>query len=273
MKNLPLGMFDSGLGGLTVMQQIVQLLPHEDVVYFGDTARLPYGAKSPETIIRYSIENTQFLIHKNIKMMVVACNTASAHALENLQQKFSIPMLGVVSPGAESAVQSTRNGRIGVLGTKGTIHSQSYQKAIHQLDSHVEVFPVACPLFVPLVEEGCIDHPAAHLIVREYLHPLKEKGIDTLLLGCTHYPLLEELIRVEMGQGVKVVDSAISCAQKVSELLVENLLQKSSGRQAAYQYYVSDDPERFAMLGSAFLGKTIKDVRLLDAVVYHKVGF
>lgn len=269
MKDLPLGMFDSGLGGLTVMQQIVRLLPHEDVVYFGDTARLPYGAKSPETIIRYSIENTQFLIQKNIKMMVVACNTASAHALENLQQKFSLPMLGVVSPGAESAVQTTQNGRIGVLGTKGTIHSQSYQRAIHRLDSKVEVFPAACPLFVPLVEEGCIDHPAACLIVREYLHPLKEKGVDTLLLGCTHYPLLEELIRAEMGGDVRIVDSAISCAQKVSELLLKSGLERSSKKQAAYQYYVSDDPERFEVLGSAFLGRPIKDVSLQQDAPYN----
>lgn len=255
----PIGMWDSGLGGLTVMQQHVRVLPHEDIIYFGDTARLPYGGKSPETIVRYSIENSIFLIQKNIKMLVVACNTASAHALESLQQIFSIPVVGVIDPGAEVAVQSSRHGRIGVLGTKGTIHSQSYQRAILQKAPKAQVFPVACPLFVPLVEEDCLKHPAARLIVQEYLKPLREQRIDTLLLGCTHYPLLEALIREEVGDDVVIVDSATSCAEKVSGMLVRDGL-KCDVRQSAYQYFVSDDPEKFRVLGSAFLGRPIEKV-------------
>lgn len=260
MSDSPIGMFDSGLGGLTVMQQLVRMLPHENVIYFGDTARLPYGGKSPETIVRYSIENSIFLIQKNVKMLLVACNTASAHALENLQQIFSIPVVGVIEPGAEVAVQATKHGRIGVLGTKGTIQSQSYQKAIWQKAPNVLVFPVACPLFVPLVEEDCLDHPAARLIVQEYLKPLRQHRIDTLLLGCTHYPLLEGLIRSEIGDDVTIVNSATSCAEKVAGMLLQESLLRSIVKQPVYQYFVSDDPEKFRMLGSSFFGRAIESV-------------
>lgn len=260
MENNPIGMFDSGIGGLTVMHQLVRALPLEHLVYFGDTARLPYGAKSPETIIRYSIENSIFLISQNIKLLVVACNTASAHALENLQQMFNIPVIGMIDPGAESAVQSTKNGRIGVLGTKGTIYSQSYQNAILKRDPKAQVFPVACPLFVPLVEEGCLDHPATRLIVQEYLRPLKEQRIDTLLLGCTHYPMLRELIRSEVGDGVTIVDSAVSCAKAVVEMLSEKELCTKNRNEPNYRYYVSDDPKKFQLMGSSFLGMPIEAV-------------
>lgn len=242
------------------MQQLVRVLPHENITYFGDTARLPYGGKSPETIVRYSIENTIFLIQKNVKMLIVACNTASAHALENLQQIFNIPVIGVIDPGAEVAVQATKHGRIGVLGTKGTILSQSYQKAILHKAPKALVFPVACPLFVPLVEEDCLSHPAARLIVQEYLKPLREHRIDTLLLGCTHYPLLEELIRSEIGDGVTIVNSATSCAEKVSGMLLQDGLARLGERHPNYQYFVSDDPMKFRMLGSSFLGRPIDDV-------------
>lgn len=264
MKEHPLGMFDSGIGGLTVMQQLVRVLPHENIIYFGDTARLPYGAKSPETIVRYSIENATFLIQKEVKVLVIACNTASAHALESLQQRFSLPVIGVIEPGAESAVQATKNGRIGVLGTNGTINSQSYQKAILKLAPMAQIFPIACPLFVPFVEENCIDHPAMHLIVQEYLRPLKEKGIDTLLLGCTHYPLLKILIQKEMGEGVTIVDSATSCAEKVSETLSRGSLNRSSEKLSNYHYFVSDDPDKFRVSGSSFLGMPIDNVSLLS---------
>lgn len=260
MEDPPIGMFDSGLGGLTVMQQLVRVLPHENIVYLGDTARLPYGAKSPETVVRYSIENTIFLIQKNVKMLVVACNTASAHALENLQRIFNIPVIGVIDPGAESAVKATKQGRIAVLGTKGTILSQSYQKAILQRAPKALVFPIACPLFVPLVEEDCLDHPATRLIVQEYLKPLKDHRIDTLLLGCTHYPLLKKMIQSEVGEEVTIVDSATSCAEKVQELLSLAGLQKLKNTLPSYRYFVSDDPKQFQKLGSSFLGMPIHGV-------------
>jgi glutamate racemase len=262
MEDHPIGMFDSGIGGLTVMSQLVRVLPLEHMVYFGDTARLPYGAKSPETIIRYSIENAIFLIRQKIKVLVVACNTASAHALEHLQQIFSIPVIGVIHPGAKSAVESSKTKRIAVLGTKGTINSQSYQKAILQFEPKAQVFPVACPLFVPFVEEGCLDHPAARLIVEDYLRSLKHCRIDTLLLGCTHYPLLKDLIRREIGEDIMIIDSAVSCAEAVAELLSEKSLCSGSKEKPVYRYYVSDDPQKFQLLGSSFLGRPIDDVSL-----------
>lgn len=260
----PIGMFDSGIGGLTVMGQLVRVLPFEQIIYFGDTARLPYGGKSSETIIRYSIENSIFLIRKNIKLLVVACNTASAHALEHLQQIFSIPVIGMIIPGAKSAVEASKTGRIAVLGTKGTIHSASYQKAILHLEPKAQVFPVACPLFVPFVEEGYIDHPAARLIVREYLKPLKESGVDTLLLGCTHYPLLKDLICSEMGEGVTVIDSAVACVDTIAKLLKEKNLSSVNRLNPLHRYYVSDDPKKFQALGESFLGMPIQDVSLYN---------
>jgi len=261
MEEHPIGMFDSGLGGLTVMQQMMRTLPFEDIIYFGDTARLPYGAKSRETVIRYSLENSDFLTKKNIKLLVVACNTASAHALEVLQEQLSIPVMGVIGPGAKSALQTTKNGRIGVLGTKGTINSQSYQKAISKLDSKAKVFSTACPLFVPLVEEGYANHPATRLIVNEYLSPLRSQGIDTLLLGCTHYPLLKEAIRFELGDEVKIVDSAAACAEEVKQVL----LRPRQNRTSRYGFYVSDDPDKFRTLGEVFLGGPIESVELFRA--------
>lgn len=263
MRDLPIGIIDSGLGGLTVMQQLVKVLPIESMIYLGDTARLPYGAKSPETIVRYSIENTVFLMQKNIKVLIVACNTASAHALESLQKIFNVPIIGVINPGAESAVQATRHGRIAVLGTKGTIQSQSHQKAILQLAPRALVFPIACPLFVPLVEEDCLDHPATPLIIQEYLKPLKEHHVDTVLLGCTHYPLLKNLIRSEIGEEIVIVDSATSCAEKVVEFLSNAGLQKLNNSLPTYRYFVSDDPKKFQLLGRSFLGMPISHVEAI----------
>lgn len=255
-----IGMFDSGLGGLTVMQQLVRALPHEDVVYFGDTARLPYGGKSRETVVRYSIENAIFLIEKDVKMVVVACNTATSHALEKLQQIFGLPVIGVIEPGAQHAVDVTVNGRIAVLGTKGTIESQAYQKAILAKAPGATIFPIACPLFVPLVEEDCIGHPAARLVVQEYLKPLRDSDIDTILLGCTHYPLLKELIREQVGQKVSIVDSASCCADRVASLIAEMQLGNIAENVGSYHYYVSDDPHKFQTLGKTFLGMPISQV-------------
>lgn len=261
--NASIGMFDSGLGGLTVMQQLMKVLPHEHIVYFGDTARLPYGEKSRETIIRYSIENSLFLLKKNVKILVVACSTASAQALENLQETFSIPVVGAIEPGAEYAVERSKRGRIGVLGTRGTILSQAYQKAILRLESKAAIFPVACPLFVPLVEEHFAGHHAAKLIVQEYLKPLKGQDIDTIILGCTHYPLLRDLIASEMGEGVEIIDSAAVCARKVAAVLGEHGLKRTHAGKCAHQYYVSDDPKKFQTLGRAFLGMSIDQVELV----------
>lgn len=260
MKESPIGIFDSGIGGLTVMRQLIHVLPQEHMIYFGDTGRLPYGTKSPETVLRYSLENAAFLTEKGIKLLVVACSTASAHALDALQHTLSIPVVGTIHPGAENAVRTSSGGRIAVLGTKGTIQSQRYQKTILSLNPIASVFPIACPLFVPLVEEGFTAHPATRLIVHEYLKPLQEHRIDTILLGCTHYPFLKEMIQQEVGDHVAIVDSAASCAQRVAYLLQEHRMERSAKDSSQYQYFSSDAPQQFQRLGSAFLGMPISHV-------------
>lgn len=248
-----IGVFDSGIGGLTVLCELQRMLPHESFVYFGDTARLPYGEKSRETVIRYSIENSNFLIEQQIKMLIVACSTASSHALERLQQIFRIPVIGVIEPGAKKAVEISSNGRIAVLGTKGTIASQSYQKAILQKNPQAYLLPIACPLFVPLVEENYVNHPATRLIVRDYLKSVREQHVDTILLGCTHYPLLKEIIRSEVDEGVSIIDSALSCAEMVEKLLTENKIKEPRKITPKHKYYVSDDPQKFQVLGHTLL--------------------
>lgn len=252
-----IGIFDSGVGGLTIMRQLMQKLPHESLVYLGDTARIPYGNKSAETIVRYSIENTFFLMEKNIKLLVVACNTASAFAIPKLRQIFNIPVVGVIEPGAEKAIQSTRNQRIAIIGTHGTIQSKAYQQEIKRLLPQAEVIAHACPLFVPLVEEKFMHHPAAELIVREYLMPLKSQQVDTLLLGCTHYPFLETLIQQEMGSGVSLIDPATTCAEKVATLLQQLGLTNPSTNSPDYRYYVSDDPHKFQELSEKLFGYSV----------------
>lgn len=258
-----IGIFDSGVGGLTVMQQLMSVLPCERLIYFGDTARVPYGNKGVETIVRYSIENTISLLEKNIKLLVVACNTASAVALPKLRQLFNIPIIGVIDPGAQRAVAVTNNQRIAVLGTKRTIQSEAYQKAIHKLTPHAYILPIACPLFVPLVEERWHDHPASRLIIQEYLSPIHEQNIDTILLGCTHYPLLSSLIRQEIGEKIYIVDSASTCAHQVLKLLVEKQ-QLSPVLQGQHQYYVSDDPEKFHLLAESLFSHSPLSVELLS---------
>jgi glutamate racemase len=256
-----IGMFDSGIGGLTVMKQLIRVLPQERVIYFGDTARLPYGEKSRETIIQYSIENAIFLLEQNIKILVVACNTASAYAIDKLRRIFNIPVVDVIEPGAKKAVQMTRKGRIAVLGTRGTIRSQAYQKEITSQMPEAVIFPIACPLFTPLVEERYLKHPAAKMIVQDYLNPLKQHDIDTILLGCTHYPLLEDLIREVVGEDILIVDSATTCAQKVVSILEESNLQvPDPSSPPVHQYFVSDDPQKFQLLGQEFLGDEILQV-------------
>lgn len=258
----PIGIFDSGIGGLTVMRELTKKLPKEKIVYFGDTARLPYGDKSKETIIRYSIENAIFLLEQNVKLLVVACNTASALALDKLEKIFKIPVLGVIAPGAEIAARTTKNKRIAVLGTKGTIGSGAYQREIQKRKPEVEVYTLACPLFVPLVEERFYTHPAANLIIQEYFRSLHPHQVDTVLLGCTHYPLLKERIAQELPEGTVIIDSAQTCADKVAELLSEKGLETPSQGSPDHQFYVSDDPAKFSAMGAEFLGKPLKQVLL-----------
>ncbi|SPJ31954.1 glutamate racemase [Candidatus Protochlamydia amoebophila] len=243
-----IGLFDSGIGGLTVMREMIRLLPQENLLYLGDTARVPYGNKSAATIIRYSIENAIFLLEKQIKVLVVACNTASALALPKLKQLFHLPIIGVIEPGAKLAAATTRNKRIAVLGTKGTIESGAYQSAIHQLIPDAIIFPIACPLLVSLVEEGFLYHSASKLIIQEYLKNLEKADVDTILLGCTHYPLLKPLIEEIMGSSVTIIDSALTCAQTVKKLLESHQLVNSN-QHAIHQYFVTDDPEKFRQLG------------------------
>lgn len=256
-----IGLFDSGVGGLTVMQEIARLLPRESLLYFGDTARVPYGNKSRETIIRYSIENAIFLLEKQIKLLVVACNTASAFALPKLRQIFNIPIVGVIEPGAQKAVSVTRNQRIAVLGTKGTIQSGAYQLEIQRLLPKATVIPVACPLLVPLVEERFLNHPITRLAVQEYLSQLEKAEVDTILLGCTHYPLIKELIQEQAGLHITLVDSASTCAQTVTQLLQSHQLESPTD-QAIHRYYVSDDPAKFHDLGEKLFGHPLPHIEL-----------
>ncbi len=261
-----IGIFDSGVGGLTVMQQLMQALPHEKFIYFGDTARVPYGNKSSQTITRYSIESTICLLEKNIKLLVVACNTASAFALPKLRQLFPLPIVGVIEAGAKQAAMVTRNQRIAVLGTRGTIQSAAYQTAIHKLSPQIFILPIACPLFVPLVEEQWLEHPATSLIIQEYLRPVYEQDIDTILLGCTHYPLLQPLIQKQAGEKITLVDSASTCAQQVVSLLTQHQLLASI-TLPQHQYYVSDDPEKFRLLAERLFGHSQISVEMLSSEI------
>lgn len=257
-----IGIFDSGIGGLTVMKQIMRKLPQERLIYFGDTARLPYGDKSPETILRYSIENAIFLMEHRIKLLVIACNTASAYAVDKLKQILKIPIIDVVKPGADSAAGATRNHKIGVLGTRATISSGIYKREIQERLPSAEVYTIACPLLVPLIEEHFFDHPATELIVKDYLAPLKQKNIDTLLLGCTHYPLLHKLIQKEMGPDVAIIDSATTCAEEVSAALDTLGLCNSNLELPKHLYYASDYPEKFRLHSINFLEHAIDKVEM-----------
>src|SRR5882762_4347408 len=254
-SELPIGIFDSGIGGLTVARQIHKLMPNEDLIYLGDTARVPYGTKSPSTVVRFSCEDTQFLLQQNVKAVVVACNTASAWALPTLEKKFNVPIFGVILPGVRAALERTRNQRIGVIGTGATIRSQAYSNGLLARCDTAKVFARACPLLVPLVEEGWTDHRVTREILAEYLRPLRRHRIDTLILGCTHYPLLKPAIGAVAGEEVALVDSAEACARDVREQLAHlNLLSKTRRRAGAIQPFVTDETDRFAELAGRFLG-------------------
>lgn len=255
-SSLPIGVFDSGIGGLTVVRQLQRVLPREDLVYLGDTARVPYGNKSPETVLRFACEDTQFLVSQNVKAVVVACNTASAWALDALQRRFDLPILGVILPGARAALEQPRHERIGVIGTNATIRSGAYSRAILARCDTVRVFAQACPLLVPLVEEGWTDHPVTERVLREYLRPLRRHRIETLVLGCTHYPLLKEAIQKVTRGRITLVDSAESCALDVQDRLgALRLLDQGRKRRGTIQSYVTDEVARFDELAARFLGQ------------------
>ena len=262
-----IGMFDSGLGGLTVANALMRRLPSESLLYFGDTARVPYGPKSPDTVRRYALQIGEWLVDEGVKCIVVACNTATAHALDVLQSSLPVPVIGVVEPGARAAVRASRNGPIGVIGTAGTIASGAYTRAIQQQSPHARVLAAPCPLFVPLVEEGWIDHPATRLVADEYLAPMRDAQVDTLVLGCTHYPLLAPVLAAEMGPGVRLIDSAEETAAEVERILAERgLLWNAAGEhegKPTHRFVASDAPQHFLALGGRFL-----DVPL-TAVEYH----
>jgi glutamate racemase len=256
----PIGVFDSGVGGLTVVKELIKQMPGENIVYFGDTARVPYGIKSRETVIRFSIENILFLLKHDVKLICIACNTVSSYALPVIKNNFRVPIVGVLSPGVREAVYATRNNRVGVIGTKGTIRSGAYETEIKRLKPQVKVFAKACPLFVPFVEEGLTDGEVVTRVARDYLKPLKDAKVDTLILGCTHYPILKPVIRKVMGEGVTLIDSAKQVAIEVKNILQhENMLsQKGKGKQ---RFFVSDNPEWFSGLANTFLGQPVKDVK------------
>jgi glutamate racemase len=260
----PIGIFDSGVGGLTVYKTIRAHFPEEDLIYFGDTARVPYGPKSPNTIIDYSLQNARFLLQNQIKILIVACNTSSSVALPALNKIVNIPMIDVIQPGSEQAILSTHNGRIGVIGTEGTIRSQAYTKAIKAMNKDAEVFSKACPLFVPLAEEGMHDNQIALDIAFEYLNELIQYDIDTLVLGCTHYPLLKAVIQKVMGNKVNLVDSADAIAVYLNRLLPS----EQDGITGKDEFYVSDNEQKFSKIASRILGTEasyLKRVRLYES--------
>jgi glutamate racemase len=254
----PIGVFDSGIGGLTVLKELIALLPGEDFIYLGDTARLPYGTKSNEVIVRYSRENTEFLLAKGIKLLVVACNTSSAVALGEIASHTMVPVIGVIEPGARAAVKASRTGKIGVIGTEATIASGAYTRAIQNLRPRAEIYTRACPLLVPLVEEGWTDNEIAERTVGYYLESLKASGIDTLLLGCTHYPLLRGLFERVLGARVKIVDSAVATAAAVREKLSALKLARRGGAAGAQSFFVTETPDRFVRVGRRFIGPRVE---------------
>ena len=260
-----IGVFDSGVGGLTVVKELLRQLPNEDIIYFGDTARVPYGIKSQETIIKLSIENILFLLNQNIKLVCVACNTASSVALPVIERYFKVPIVGVINPGVREAVYATQNKRIGVIGTKRTIKSRTYEIQIKQLDPGIKVTAAACPLFVPFAEEGWLSGEAVLEVARSYLAPLIKAKVDTVILGCTHYPLLKPVIRKVLGNNIVLIDSAKQVAMEVKKILtIEGLL--NGRRKAVNRFYVSDNPEWFSDLARSFLGKPLASVIKVDNV-------
>jgi glutamate racemase len=261
----PIGVFDSGFGGLTVARALAARMPEESILYFGDTARVPYGSKSPESVRRFSGEAAKFLLSHDVKLLVIACNTATAHAEEFLRQELEIPVIGVIEPGAAAAVAATRRGRIGVLATTGTIDSGAYDLAVRRrLGEPGRVYAQPCPLFVPLVEEGWVDHPVTRAVAAEYCRPLKEVDVDVVILGCTHYPLLRHVLQAEMGPDVRLVDSAEETARVVAQTLQERGLAANGETAPVHQFFVSDSPLRFKEIGARFTDGMVRSVAHVD---------
>ena len=259
----PIGVFDSGIGGLTVVRELIHRLPSERIVYVGDTARVPYGPKGPDTVRRYSLEIGSYLVEEGVKAVVVACNTATAHALEALRRELPVPVLGVVGSGARAAVSATRSGHIGIIGTAGTIRSGAYEAAIRRIRPDAMLVSRACPLFVPLVEEGWIEHEAARLVAFEYLAPMAAAGVDTLVLGCTHYPLLKRLIGETVGRHVRLIDSAEETADEVRKMLRERGILAAPAARPAHRFHATDDSTQMLALGQRFLGDAVERVEQL----------
>jgi glutamate racemase len=269
VNSAPIGIFDSGLGGLTVASAIFHRLPRDATVYFGDTARVPYGPKSPRTVRRYSLEILEWLLQQGVKAVVVACNTSTAHALGALQAASPVPVIGVIEPGARAALRESRGGPIGVIGTAGTVASGAYVRTIRAFDAGRVVQQRACPLFVPLVEEGWFDHPATELVAREYLAPLVEAGTDTVVLGCTHYPLLIPLLRRVLGPAVALIDSARETAEVVAATLEAKGLEAPDSARPWHRFAVSDDGARFRTVGARFLGERLAAADVVELGAGH----
>ena len=269
-KTAPIGVFDSGVGGLTVAREIMRHLPNEDIVYFGDTARVPYGSKSKDNIIRYSRQIINFLMTKGVKAIVIACNTASAQALDVVQKEYPIPIIGVVEPGARAALEVTEEKKIGVIGTEGTVRSGMYEKVIQGIQPDVEVMTKACPLFVPLVEEGFKDHHVTEEIIDFYLASMKESDIDALILGCTHYPLLRSKIMEYVGDKIKLVNPAYETAMDLRALLQENDMENPDieGDHGSYSFYVSDAADKFKQFANSILPYDIETTKQINIEEY-----
>lgn len=261
MKKRPIGIFDSGLGGLTILKSLLGALPHEHFIYFGDSANVPYGAKSKQTVTKLSLAIAHFLEQQGVKLIIVACNTASAQALSSLRKYCKVPVLGVIEPGARKAALFTKNRRVALLGTEGTVRSKAYEKALQKIDKHIRVISQPCPLFVPLVEENWTHKEAARLIAQEYVSPLQKEEVDTVILGCTHYPILKPLLTKIMGPDVALVDPSDTLAEEVHTLLTRTGQAQEKGR-GSVQFYASDDTARFKRLAKQILHTPIRTVRL-----------
>ena len=270
MKTAPIGVFDSGVGGLTVAREIMRNLPKEDIVYFGDTARVPYGSKSKDNIIRYSRQIINFLKTKGVKAIVIACNTASALALDEMKKEFDLPIIGVVEPGARAALAVTKTQKVGVIGTEATVRSSMYEKIIQETNSKAEVIAKACPLFVPLVEEGFKKHPVTEQIIDYYLASFKETDIDALILGCTHYPLLRSKIREYVGEKIELINPAYETAMDLKQLLKEMDMENPDieGDHGSYSFYVSDAADKFKQFANSILPYDIETTRQINIEEY-----
>ncbi|MFH0731456.1 MAG: glutamate racemase [Candidatus Omnitrophota bacterium] len=255
--NRPIGVFDSGAGGLTSVRQLIKFLPNEDIIYLGDTARVPYGNKSKDTIIKFSVQNALYLFKFKVKLIVIACNTSSSLALPQLKRYFQIPIIGVIEPGVKKALEITKNSRIGVIGTNATIESNAYQDKIKRQNPSIKVFTKSCPLFVPLAEEGWLNDKVTFEVIQRYLKPLKKQKIDTLILGCTHYPLLKTSIARAMGPGINLVDSAREVALNCKRLMQQKAICANAKRKGRVRFYLTDQPHNFKKLAQQFLGQRI----------------